>query len=207
MTKDQENDEKQNTRCRIIDAGIRLFGLKGFSATSTREICKLANVNIASLNYHFRSKENLLQEVNSQIICEFKTRVDQTSIENIKTTKEFAERVFRMFAEDGPRFLNQFKIFIDADQLPASLKEDRLPPGHEKMVLFLKQELNPGVPDEELLWANSMIFGYLVHMALMISSPVGREAIAKHYPKQEEDVVNNMNKLIDMIIRDLNSRY
>lgn len=206
MTKDLENEEKSNTRCRIIDAGIRLFGLKGFSATSTREICKLANVNIASLNYHFRSKENLLQEVNSQIICEFKNRVNETSIENIKNTKEFAEKVFRMFAEDGARFLNHFKIFIDAEQLPASM-DDRVPPGHEKMILFLKKDIKSEVPEEELIWANSMIFGYLVHMALMCASPAGRKAIAKFYPQQEEDVIQNMNKLIDMIIRDLNARY
>jgi AcrR family transcriptional regulator len=205
MTKDQEHDEKQNTRCRIIDAGIRLFGLKGFAATTTREICKLANVNIASLNYHFRSKENLLSEVNFQIMCEFKEQVNQTSTENVQDTKQYAEKIFRMFAEDGPKFLNHFKIFIEAENYP--IKEDRIPPGHEKMNLFLKQELNAQVPDEELVWANSMIFGYLIHMALMVSSPAGREAIAATYPNQKEDVVKNMNKLIDMIVRDLNSRF
>ena len=40
-------------------AGIRLFGAKGFEATSTREIASAANANIASIAYHFGGKEGL----------------------------------------------------------------------------------------------------------------------------------------------------
>ncbi len=40
-------------------AGIRLFGSKGFEATSTREIAAAAGANIASIAYHFGGKDGL----------------------------------------------------------------------------------------------------------------------------------------------------
>ncbi|MDP2120881.1 MAG: CerR family C-terminal domain-containing protein [Hoeflea sp.] len=47
------------TRMALILAGIRLFGAKGYEATSTREIASAANANIASIAYHFGGKEGL----------------------------------------------------------------------------------------------------------------------------------------------------
>lgn len=47
------------TRAALLTAGIRLFGTKGFEATSTREIAAAANANIASIAYHFGGKDGL----------------------------------------------------------------------------------------------------------------------------------------------------
>ena len=47
------------TRMALITAAIRLFGSKGFDATSTREIAAAADANIASIAYHFGGKDGL----------------------------------------------------------------------------------------------------------------------------------------------------
>ena len=47
------------TRAALLMAGIRLFGTKGFDATSTREIAAAADANIASIAYHFGGKDGL----------------------------------------------------------------------------------------------------------------------------------------------------
>ena len=52
-----------DTRERILDVAERLFGERGFPATSLRDITAEAGVNVASVNYHFGSKEALLAEV------------------------------------------------------------------------------------------------------------------------------------------------
>lgn len=52
-----------DTRERILDVAERLFGERGFAATSLRDITTGAGVNVASVNYHFGSKEALLAEV------------------------------------------------------------------------------------------------------------------------------------------------
>lgn len=52
-----------DTRKRILDAAESLFVEHGFEATSMRMITGRAGVNLASVNYHFGSKEALIQEV------------------------------------------------------------------------------------------------------------------------------------------------
>lgn len=50
-----------STKQKIIDAARILFTQKGFSATRTRDIAEEAGINLALLNYYFRSKQNLFQ--------------------------------------------------------------------------------------------------------------------------------------------------
>ncbi len=51
------------TKERVLDAAERLFADRGFSATSLRDITAEASVNLASVNYHFGTKEALLASV------------------------------------------------------------------------------------------------------------------------------------------------
>mgnify|MGYP001054979862 FL=1 len=55
------DDRNINTKERILSATIELYGAKG--DITVREICDKAGVNIASINYYFGSKDNLLKEV------------------------------------------------------------------------------------------------------------------------------------------------
>ncbi len=48
---------------RILDAAETLFAVQGIRGTSLKEITALAEVNIAAVNYHFRSKDALVRAV------------------------------------------------------------------------------------------------------------------------------------------------
>ena len=61
-----------STKDRILNAAEGLFAQQGFSGTSLREVTSRADVNIAAVNYHFGSKENLINEV-------FRRRMDEMS--------------------------------------------------------------------------------------------------------------------------------
>ena len=52
-----------DTKTRILDAAEKLFGDKGFDTTSLRDITTEADVNLASVNYHFQSKDSLIDAV------------------------------------------------------------------------------------------------------------------------------------------------
>ncbi|MBL8644943.1 MAG: TetR family transcriptional regulator [Rhodospirillaceae bacterium] len=54
---------RTGTRERILDAAEYLFASKGFDGTSTREIVARSGDTIGSVNYHFGSKNSLLDEV------------------------------------------------------------------------------------------------------------------------------------------------
>jgi AcrR family transcriptional regulator len=52
-----------DTKIRILNAAEQLFAKNGFHNTSMRAITSEADVNLAAANYHFGSKEALLQAV------------------------------------------------------------------------------------------------------------------------------------------------
>lgn len=52
----------ERTRTRILDVSVDLFAEQGFAATSTRQIAQAADVNIASIAYHFGGKQGLYRE-------------------------------------------------------------------------------------------------------------------------------------------------
>ena len=54
---------RSDTKTRILDAAEKLFAERGFSETSLRLITSKAEVNLASVNYHFGSKKELIRAV------------------------------------------------------------------------------------------------------------------------------------------------
>ncbi|MDD7986790.1 TetR/AcrR family transcriptional regulator [Lentisphaera marina] len=50
---------RQNTKTRILIAASRVFAEKGYENTTVQDICTACDANIAAVNYHYKSKENL----------------------------------------------------------------------------------------------------------------------------------------------------
>lgn len=65
-----------STKDRILGAAEELFAQHGFSGTSLRQVTSRADVNVAAVNYHFGSKENLVNEV-------FRRRMDDMSAQRL----------------------------------------------------------------------------------------------------------------------------
>jgi AcrR family transcriptional regulator len=53
----------EQSRERLLLAGLRLFAQQGFSKTSTREIAEAASVNVAAISYYFGDKAGLYRAV------------------------------------------------------------------------------------------------------------------------------------------------
>ena len=55
----QQTDAKR----RLVRAALQVFASKGYEGASTREICRLADVNVAGIHYYFGDKASLYREV------------------------------------------------------------------------------------------------------------------------------------------------
>jgi AcrR family transcriptional regulator len=76
-----------STKERILSAAESLFAQFGFAGTSLRQVTSRADVNLAAVNYHFGSKENLVNEV-------FRRRMDEMSqarLDALATARNQAE--------------------------------------------------------------------------------------------------------------------
>ena len=54
------------TRDAILDSATRLFAARGLDGVSIRDICTDAGVNVVAINYHFKGKDRLYEEVFEQ---------------------------------------------------------------------------------------------------------------------------------------------
>jgi AcrR family transcriptional regulator len=81
-----ETDEAQAaTKAAVFNAAERLFALHGFQNVSVRDITAEAGVNLASVNYHFGSKDALLFDI-------FRRRTSELNRERARMLHEAAAR-------------------------------------------------------------------------------------------------------------------
>jgi TetR/AcrR family transcriptional regulator, regulator of cefoperazone and chloramphenicol sensitivity len=63
------------TREKLVDSAGPIFAEKGYYSATVREICKRAGANVAAVNYHFKDKLGLYEEV--LMHCKRASHVDQ----------------------------------------------------------------------------------------------------------------------------------
>ncbi len=90
-----------STSERLLDAAEFLFAERGFDATAVREITRRANANLASVNYHFGSKNELLDAV-------FKRRLDPINQERIFEL----QRLVHEYQPDIPPLESLLRTFL-----------------------------------------------------------------------------------------------
>ncbi len=80
-----ELDRDAATKAAVLTAAERLFAVHGFRAVSVRDITAEAGVNLASVNYHFGSKDALLFEI-------FRRRTAELNRERARMLHEAEDR-------------------------------------------------------------------------------------------------------------------
>lgn len=65
----------EETRQRLIDVALGLFGARGYDATSTREIAVKTGVALPAIAYHFGNKEGLHRACAEYVVERYRTRM------------------------------------------------------------------------------------------------------------------------------------
>jgi AcrR family transcriptional regulator len=165
------------TKDRILDAAETLFMEQGFSATSLRHITARARVNLAAVNYHFGSKEELVKAV-------FSRRLGPLNRERIAAL-EALERASRGQPLAPRRILEAFlcaslrlsrdpirgsavflRLLGQAFTEPAEYMRNFLPEQYRDVVIRYKAAFAralPQVPEEELVWRLHFLFGAIAY--------------------------------------------
>jgi len=74
-----------STKQRILEAAENLFARHGFAGASLRQVTATAQVNLAAVNYHFGSKDRLIEEV-------FRRRLDELNARRLVALKRALAR-------------------------------------------------------------------------------------------------------------------
>ena len=121
MAKKKELREDASTQEKIKAAARTVFHRKGFAATRTRDIVDEAGINLALLNYYFRSKEKLFEII------------------MLVTMTGFFQTIKSIFNDEGIS-LDQKVEQIASSYIDLLLVEPNIP-------LFILSELRSGNPE------------------------------------------------------------
>jgi len=117
---------KIDTKNRILDAAEVLFAERGFADTSLRLITSEADVNLASVNYHFGSKKELIQAVLDRYLSIFMPALDarlqtlmvQEQLTLLQVFESFVDPLMKLVAvrTNGPAIFMQLlgRGYIDS---------------------------------------------------------------------------------------------
>ncbi len=115
-------DRGAETRQRLIEAGLDIFGRFGFEGAGTRQIVDRAEANLAAINYHFGSKEALHIAVAEHVATRIAALVGPTLVavdlpESLATPEAARAALIRLivaFAETilGEKEAEQWARFI-----------------------------------------------------------------------------------------------
>ncbi|MCB8994946.1 MAG: TetR/AcrR family transcriptional regulator [Bacteroidales bacterium] len=116
----------QEMEDKIMQAAIKVFVLKGRAGTSMQDIAEEAGVNRTLVNYYFRSKENLFEQVFMKIFSKFFTEVagvlnSDAPVE--EKLNDFIEHYYTMLIENPiiPLFIMQ-ELTTNPDRLVGLFK-------------------------------------------------------------------------------------
>ena len=163
------------TKERLLDAAETLFMEHGFEATSLRLITAAAGVNLAAVNYHFGSKEELFQAVLTR-------RLDPMNQARVDLLTDFEQRAAPgpvpcekilsamlipalLLARDPERGGNNFlRLLGRAYADPAPFIRQFLSDQYAAMIARFKSAFGralPELPKRELSWRLHFIMGAL----------------------------------------------
>jgi len=168
---------QHETCTRILDAAEELFMLHGFEGTSMRHLTSRAEVNLAAVNYHFGSKDALIEAV-------FRRRLDPMNAERIAALdaleKEAGSRpldpetIIRAFVGPSLRLIEDAKgggrnfirllgrTYTEPTKTVRALIGQMYAPAMQRYKGALERAL-PQMPGDELIWRMHFMFGTLAY--------------------------------------------
>jgi len=162
-----------DTRQRILDAAELLFTQYGFEATTLRRITGAAEVNLAAVNYHFGSKEELIRELfrrrltwlNQQRLQELDRLEAEAGDKPLKPSQileVFFGVALRMAADTKGGGRAFMRLLGRTYAKPSDFVRGFLAEEYAAVVARFKAALIkalPGVPGEEILWRFHFMLG------------------------------------------------
>src|SRR5437667_167951 len=171
--------ELKDTRSRILDVAEELFSERGFDRVSIRHITKKAHVNLAAINYHFGSKEDLIAAIfEREFVPVNKARLTaldavQRSGKKNPKVEDILEAFIRPTVqcsignpEGGKAFSKLFGRCLSepSPEIEALLKR-QFEPLVERLDTALMKAL-PRLSRSEIFWRMKFTFGALHHWLL-----------------------------------------
>lgn len=173
-----------STEQKIKEAAKRVFQKKGFGLTRTRDIAKEAGINLALLNYYYRSKENLFEIVMQESIEEMFSYLEHIMNNKQTTLTEKIDAGVLRYIEGMSKNSNlPLFLFSELQANPKHLFDSvKIPEGFIQETYMFKQ-INEQINKEKLNFTAIHFFINLVSMSIF---PIIGQPFIKYVTKMDE---------------------
>ena len=131
-------------RERLLAGAKRCLYERGYGRTTARDIVEASGTNLASIGYHFGSKEALLNAAMMEAVGEWGQELERILVVNGDEDADPMERfevtwtrVIESFEAHRPALIASFEAFVQAEHSP-ELRE-QMSAGHEEVRLWLAE--------------------------------------------------------------------
>jgi len=198
-----------DTRTKILSVANLLFAQKGFDGVSIRDIAQEANVNVASINYHFKNKVGLFHSIFEYNYYWMENEVKKITETNNIHSEDASWEIFKVFYANGTVLINAFNLIL-RDQLQPEEglmkdKEKMGPPGQEALLKIITKETGEHVPFDKREWATRVIFSHIFHGATMMNTSFVKQRCANEPWMTPEQKEKEIKLLAKAVIKELKS--
>lgn len=109
--------DEHGSRDRILEAAKRLFGQKGFAATSVREVVEAAGISKPTLYYYFENKEDLYRECIHTTLSGLGELVD-AAVQGSGTVRERLIAFYDAYVRGGLEDPTAVRLLLSATAAP-----------------------------------------------------------------------------------------
>ncbi len=190
---------QEETRWRLLQAATEVFAEVGYHAATTREICKRANVNLASIHYYYGDKAELYREVFRLPFlseCNKFATLDVTQVPLQEALYAFYGWLFPPSGEEDPMLQLFLRLHAREDADPSGVLGDAMVqafrPNHENIQTLLCREFGLKKPDAEV---DRLTFGLIGLGTVYFHNRAAVEKFAQHLivgQKARETMAENL---------------
>lgn len=200
-------DQSTDTKNKILEVARILFADQGYEGTSIREIAKAAEVNVASVNYHFSNKEKLFGEILHVGYVKCSSEMRAFYDKNNPNVEDTLVELFNYFMNKSHDLVSFFKMMMSTQHshnLSSQGTEDEMigPPGGKVLMEAMVKEVGREVGEEDLYWAVKCLFGHVIHMCLMYNCCFKDNKIPYTTPV---DIEKSIRRLSRVVVKELKS--
>ncbi len=175
----------------ILDAAGEVFAEKGFKATTVREICAKAKVNLAAINYHFGDKERLYIEAvkaaRNLLEAEVPLPKDVDLADPEDALRTFIHTLAkRMLSRNVESWRHELLVreFMQPSRACEEIMQESIVPFMDRLHAILRRLLPPDVPSHTVRQLGFSIISQCAYYRLqdrVVSMLTPEKELSEHY--------------------------
>ncbi|MEQ1485466.1 CerR family C-terminal domain-containing protein [Methyloglobulus sp.] len=158
------------TRQRLLVTASRIFAEKGYQEATVAEICEQAETNIASVNYHFRDKENLYLESWRYAFQQDMERypsdggIDPDTAAEVRLAGRIKSLIARIADPESHFFAIVHREMAQQTSLLEKIMAQEINPERQALNILVKELIGSDATEQQVQFCHASIVGQCFHL-------------------------------------------